>query len=174
MKNILYSIGLLIAVTSCQEPPFDPPKLPGLSDYDKLLIKDWQYQDLIIEGDTFNFPYSAFEPTDAFYPSAHVRFRTFSYLTDLSYEYIASYTRLGPKGTPNWQPNYGYWRFNANGDTLIHNGREPFSTKYRIIELTNNLLIREYERIVQETSYSLKWPIGDTVTYREILVPKIN
>ena len=72
----------------------------------------------------------------------------------------------------NFQPAYGTWDTNETGDSLIHNDLESFRTAYKIVELSETRFVREYERIVQQTSDPERWPVGDTLTYREIFVPK--
>jgi len=173
MRTSICLIFFLIFSGSCEQEPIPPNKVnAGFSDWDIMLIQEWQYQNLIIGGDTMNFPDFAFEPFVQPLDWAHVRFRTFKYSIDKSYEFIGLYgSFLGSEG-PNYQSIFGYWEFNEAGDTLIHNRLEPFRTDYAIIQLTSELLIREYQRIILASSDTIRWPLGSTVVYREVFVPK--
>ena len=54
----------------------------------------------------------------------------------------------------NYQPNFGFWDLEMNGDVLIHNKFIVYEKRYQIIELTEEIMIRKL--------------IGDRITYLEI------
>ncbi len=171
---------IFILVVACEQPPFSVLKEePGLTPEETLVGRDWRYRDLIIAGDTLNRIVVNFEPDPGFDDFQFIKFRWFRYMTNKTYEFRHDTQWLGltiggDDQSPNYQPAFGYWKVNDSGDTLIHNEWEASKTKYFIVHLSDTLFIREYERIVMETSDSLRWPLGDTVTYREVFVPKIN
>jgi hypothetical protein len=171
---------LILLVAGCEQEPPDPfkgdPKLPPI---EALVAKDWQYRDLMINGDTLNVIAFNFEPLQAVIETLHIRFRWFRYATNKTYEFNSDVPG-GPfsigsiyENSLNYQPGFGYWK--VNGDSLIHNEYDAsYRTAYYIVHISDTLFIREYERIVQLTSEPIKWPLGDTVVYREVFVPRIK
>lgn len=174
VKNIGNIFCILLVLVSCEQDPMvmEPEQPSSLEEY---LIGDWGYTVLIIGGDTLNFPDREMEPNNKEFVGDlfHIRWRWFRYLGDGTYEFrkdtgITAEIGIGE----NFQPPIGYWTISDSDQVLIHNDREFYAVSYNIILLNDTIMIREYERIVQESSDTLKWPIGSTVTYREILVSR--
>ena len=169
--RIIYILVLVTLNSACDQEGPSLPVYPGLTPEESLIARDWRYRDLMINGDTLNVIVSDFEPSGGIDDWLHVKFRWFRYATNKSYEFRGG-TIGGDAQSPNYQPTFGYWKVNEAGDSLIHNEYESYKTKYFIVHISDTLFIREYERIVMETSDSLKWPLGDTVVYREVFVPR--
>lgn len=170
MRYILLVISL-ISFTACEQESFVQPE-PVPITKELMLLGDWKYQSLIINGDTLYYPDVTFEPDieDGFL--YHIQWRWFRYSSDRTYEYrkeTGIVTSIG--AGKNYQPSFGYWILDESKNVLVHNERESYATSYAIIELNDTVMIREYERVIQESSDSIKWPVGDTVIYREILIP---
>lgn len=172
MKKLFYLLVLLIG---CEQAPMVELKEdPSLNEMERLVARDWQYQDLIVDNDTFNFIAGNFEPNLLVGVWGHVQYRWFSYDPDKTYEFNGDrFTpSIGSINSVNFQPNLGYWSISTNGDTLRHNEYEYYFTIYRVIELSDELFIREYERVVYASGDTIRYPVGDTITYKEILIPK--
>ncbi len=177
-KKVQITLIFLLLLSSCEQEPANFSQKSPLSPKEEMLNGDWQYDALVIEGDTFNIPDWDFEPFKPNYDLYNVKFRWFKYFGNGTYEYRAE---TGPGNLSlgeslNFQPTFGYWELSINEDRLIHNKGFDYVTHYKIIELTEEGFIREYQRIIQriDNLHSDKWGlgVGDTVVYREVFVPR--
>jgi len=170
----------LLLLACEQEPP-----IPEHHPMGEMPSGDWQYDALVIRGDTFNIVNWSFEPDNPGWELYNVKFRWFNYSSNGTYEFHWD-NKIPFNLSPdlvigdglNYQPYFGYWILSPNIDTLIHNEGFQYETQYKIIELTEERFIREYQRIIQRIDdlHSEKWGVmvGDTVVYREIFVPRIE
>jgi hypothetical protein len=181
MKRIIITLfALVLFGISCNQEPIVEPVKPDDSP-EALISRDWKYEVLIIDNDTLNIPDGNFEPFDHSFIGDlyHIRWRWFRYLPDGTYDFrkdTGIQTTLGgqSESDDNFQPTFGYWEVDPAGITMTHNIREKYIVEYKIVQLNEHIMIREYERIVQQSSDPLKWVIGDNVVYREVFVPKID
>lgn len=126
-------IGIYGCDESWQAEAIEPPE--------PITISDWQYQFVVFGGDTMRFV--AFgEPTlDEAEYQTEFPLQFLRYKADYSYELLSPVgRRLGRD--QNYQPNFGYWNVSQNGDTITHNKLMVYETKYYIIKLTEDSLIR--------------------------------
>lgn len=165
----------LLVYTSCEQPGFIGQETSDDA-LEQLIARDWQYEALLINGDTLNVLNLDFEPWQGSNDIQHVKFRWFKYHRNKTYEFRedTDFINFSLGENENYQPRYGAWSLNASGDSLIHNEHDSFAKHYAIIELNNSLFIREYTRIIQQVrpEDSLRWPIGSKAVYREVLTVK--
>ena len=176
MYTKFFRVALLMLLFSCEQAS---QVLPNVSD---PWLGSWQYEYLIIQGDTLNKILDDFEPGGAssnLEDVFHIRWKWFVYSADQTYEFrdnVGMWFSIGgySKNDLNYQPFFGTWRYDEFNKILTHNPGEPYKKSYRTINLTTNQWIREYERTITriDPSFSDKWgkEVGDTVTYREILI----
>ena len=135
-----------------------------------LLTRQWQFDALYVNGVALERVLEGFEPTRGFepYPGHFLMWYSFAYNSDHTYELRSDWERTSYGYEHNYQPEYGYWKIDEALQLLIHNPGMPYEKHYRILELTETSFIREYERVVYESSSHDLWKPGNTVTYREV------
>ena len=151
-KNIiLISLGFLL-ITSCDE-GLDPEKENQPNEPEFLLLKDWQYLYILMDGDTiYNFIREG-EPSLFIERSTNLQIRVLEYGDDHSYELntlnrgLLNQYAMGFE--ENYQPNYGFW--DLESDILTHNKTMQYETQYELLELSETTMRRRL--------------IGDRVTY---------
>ena len=170
MKNIGKSIYSLICLwfvfLSCDSSLKEPTTF---SMTEKLIMKEWQFTHLVINDDTVWHVGHGFEPYTQIIGNGWVPFYWFEYNADKTYEFRSDLRRVTLGDDLNFQPDYGYWNIDEGQKVLIHNKGLSYEKTYKIIDLQDTLFIREYDRVIQQSNDTTIWPIGETVTYREIL-----
>lgn len=166
IKKLILSISVTFLSISCDYSIEEEPKL---TEMESLILNKWQYDSILVNGVIVPRVGWAFEPNIP-RGGGWVPWFWFKYNIDKSYEFRSDVVfryHLGYK--ENYQPEYGYWQLDETQDLLIHNKGLATETTYRIIQLNDTLFIREYDRLVYESSNTILWPIGEMATYREFL-----
>jgi len=182
IKHMKYLWLLLIcAFFSCEEDPGIIPSDSLMTPLEKFVNKEWSFEYIIVESDSFIQIHLDMEPLKTDVIDERLNLRYMNYDEDFSYEFRLEpgvFAELSLGRDQNYQPDLGYWEILENGleINLIHNVQQFYEVQYKVIELSEERMVRQYERIVQEMDEvdSLKWSIGDTITYTEVLIPRIN
>ena len=157
---------LLIFAIACEDELEDQN---NLSTTEKLIVQNnWQLDTLFVNNKRVFRVSTGFELASGQVTSWAGWF-WYNYNTDLSYDFRSDGFRTSLGYEENFQPEYGYWDVDEQQNLLIHNRGLNYETHYRIIELNDTLFIREYDRIIYESSDTVAWPIGSTAIYREHL-----
>jgi len=144
MKKLITATSvflLLMNFCSCDE-GLTPPTFDFSNPKERLLLRDWAYDYILMGVDTVRIlsakgePQSAgiFEAIDQYY---------MRYEKNHSY-----YFKAGLGGRPdrqygageNYQPNFGYWYLSEEGNILIHNKLQTYEKRFEILELTDKSL----------------------------------
>ena len=163
--NIL--IGIFVISTACDSEVDD---VNLTSDVEQLVVKNnWQFAYIEVNGQIIPRVSTEFDPAST---GGWIPWFWFSYSEDLSYEFRASNrsSRFYSYGSGvNFQPAFGFWELIEEQNLLIHNKGLPYEKSYRIIQLNDTLFIREYDRMVNSSHDTVKWPVGEIAVYREVL-----
>ena len=167
LKNSL--IGIFIICIACDSPDEDSNLV---SDTELLITKtNWRFIEIEVNGQSIPGVSIEFDPANG---GGYIGWFWFSYNADLSYEFRVTPNALNSRffnygEGVNFQPAFGFWELIEEQNLLIHNKGFPYEKSYRIIELNDTLFIREYERMVNSSPDTVKWPIGEIAVYREVL-----
>jgi len=161
---------LIMNFCSCDE-GLEPPTFEFSNPKEKLLMRDWTY-DYILMGDSTVTALSAKgEPQTTGILEA-VESCYMRYEKNHSYYFkVESFGLVGRDyGTgENYQPDFGYWYLSEDGNILIHNKLQTYEKRYEILELTDKSL--KIKLIGDRTSI---WSNGDKVVLDTINGPWIE
>lgn len=180
-------VALLLWLTSCiEEPQNTPDPIDALTDMEEKLVGNWVYDHILIESisNPEFFPPIHNHTTNRLEPrfsdlngNGGEGARLFRRLVEYDKEKIYQLQwlnrgeyELGTEGDPNWQPNFGYWKINESneGVFLVHNNASPYETRYRIIGVDENKLVRQSVRYMSEAGHIHE--IGDSVLFTETFI----
>ena len=144
MKNFKVAIlvfALVANFCSCDE-SLAPPVSEIVTPKEKLLLKDWTYDYILMGSDTIRAMSATGEPqTTGIFEALDQYFM--HYEKNHSYYFKGEVGGLAEReyGTgENYQPNYGYWYLSDDGSTLVHNKLQTYERQYEIMELTDQSL----------------------------------
>ena len=173
LKSLAINALLICFLSACEKdeeivPSTNPSPLIGL----------WQYSVIDVDGYSFSLASNTLEPgenKDALGGErAELARRYIKYFEDGTYQLQwadrGDYN-LGTVGDLNWQPSFGYYQLNENGDSLLHNKGLPYETLY-ILSFDGSQMIRTSQRYMSENSsqYSNfnRWRRGNIVEFTEV------
>jgi len=147
----IFVIFVLVGFTSCDLSGKVEMPSTKLTDSEKDLVKKWQFDYILWNGDTITTLTRGGEPyTDPNSPIPdpfiEIEYRYMDYKPDHTYQLRLSSgleAHLG-KGE-NYQPNFGFWdlKDTLNTHVLIHNKTIGYEVRYLIIELTEERMERQ-------------------------------
>jgi hypothetical protein len=141
IKAATFVFFLVMNFSSCDE-GLTPPAFEFSNAKEKLLIRDWTYDYILMGSDTIRALTAKGEPqtTGIFEAVDHSYMR---YEKNHSYyfktETIGLFGREYGTGA-NYQPNFGYWHLSEEGNILIHNKLQTYEKRFEILELTEKSL----------------------------------
>jgi hypothetical protein len=140
IKTATIVFFLVMNFCSCDE-GLTPPTFEFSNPKEKLLIRDWTYDYILMGSDTVRALSANGEPqtTGIFEAVAHYYMR---YEKNHSYYFKEEGGILSREyGTgENYQPKFGYWYLSEDGNILIHNKLQTYEKRYEILELTDKSL----------------------------------
>jgi hypothetical protein len=168
MKSLVkILISTLVIIAACDS---EVDYVDLTSDMEKLITKNnWVFYRIEVNGQISPRVSIEFEPATR---GGWIPWFWFSYNQDLSYEFRASNrsSRNYSYGAgDSFQPAFGFWELIEEQNLLIHNKGMPYEKPYTIVQLNDTVFIREYERIINSSPDTVKWPIGEVAVYREFL-----
>lgn len=144
MKNFKAAIIVFSLVTnfcSCDEALTPPASKPATS-MEKMLLKDWTYDYILMGSDTIKALSADGEPqTTGIFEAVDQYY--IRYEKNHSYYFKQEAGGLAEReyGTrENYQPDFGYWYLPEDGHILIHNKLQTYEKQYEILELTDKSL----------------------------------
>jgi len=183
MKSQYETRAILIFFTmtflACDE-ELIPPAFDTTTPKEKLLLRDWSYDYILMGTDTILALTDKGEPqTTGVFEAVEQHY--LRYEEDHSYHFR---WEDGEEGGPptqreygvedNYQPNFGYWHLSENGETLIHNKLQTYEKRYEIVELTDKSFRRKL--VGDRTSFLTNGSgvVLDTITgsWIEVFVPR--
>ena len=164
-------MGFLACDEELIPPAFDttPPK-------EKLLLRDWSYDYILMGTDTILALTDKGEPQTVGVRDA-IYLRYMRYEEDHSYQSRwedFAYDQLEYGVGDNYQPNLGYWHLTENEDTLIHNKLQTYEKRYEILELTDKSFRRKLVGVRESFLADGEGDVLDTITgpWIEVFVPR--
>ncbi len=133
------------------------------------LHNNWQFNFIRIDDEWHSFVNEDFEPP--LFDELWIGWYWVEYNEDNFYDFRTDLLPTEYGTNENYQPGYGTYQYFPEEMLLIHNPGMPYEVSYNIIELSDTMFIREYERIIQVENFD-SIPIGTSVTYREVLIPR--
>lgn len=175
IKNHIKSIFLVLTFIACNE-ELDPPAFDFTSPKEKLLIREWTYDYILLGTDTVRALTFEGEPqTTGIFEALDQYYRRYD--EDHIYEFRweeRSFSQREYGINDNYQPNLGYWHLSETEETLIHNKLTNYEKKFEILELTENSL--KLKLVGDRTSFLTNGDgvVLDTITgsWVEVFVPK--
>lgn len=173
----IYSLAILIISCSSELVP-NPNDTGSLSEPESMLVGTWQYETISVSDEKYDYADEFNEPgflRSTLGSRADITRRRIRFSREKTYQVIwldrGNY-QLGTEGDPNWQPNFGYWDYNEETDSLYHNPGLYYQVAYKI---TNNglHLTRITQRHMssnQSSAFNRFWNKGDTVVFTEQFV----
>lgn len=148
---LLLTLCSLFGLFSCDEKLVIPE---AIDENEQLLIREWQYSYILMDGDTIRYLATNGEPTIGIEAWSPIALRYLIYKDDHSYELRSlgpSFLSLGYE--ESYQPNYGFWDIDESGSpaVLIHNQTIVYEVRYELLQLDETNMIRKQ--------------IGDRITY---------
>lgn len=189
LKTTTILILLAIGFLACDE-ELAPPAFDTTTAKEKLLLRDWTYEYILIDPVTIVTPTDTFvvdtvralttggEPQTTSFRDA-IELRYMRYEKDHSYQsgwedLVSKQLEYGVGD--NYQPNFGYWHLTESEDTLIHNKLQTYEKRYEILELTENSFKRKLvgDRTSLISDGDRRNPPLDTITgtWIEVFVPR--
>jgi hypothetical protein len=146
--SIIVIIGCDESIEIAEDLNLDPNK--------KLLVRDWRYDYILMDGDTIRDTGVNGEPWAVEGRDSQIELQFLRYLPNHSYELLYGLPEITDRvlgSGVNYQPNFGFWDMerDANSLTLVHNKTIEYEKKYEILELSEDIMRRKL--------------VGDRVTY---------
>jgi len=113
---------------------------------ESLLVGDWQYQYILMDGDTMRNLHIVGEPALGRELDTPISLRYLHYQEDNSYELRSiNANNFGFGYGESYQPNYGFWDLEGSGSpmVLIHNKTISYEVRYEILQLTDEIMVRK-------------------------------
>lgn len=156
-----------------------PPTFDTTTAKEKLLLKDWTYDYILMGTDTVKNLTTNGEPqTTGIFEAVELRYLRYEedHSYQLRWEESVGSTALIYGVDDNYQPNLGYWYLSENGEMLIHNKLQTYEKQYEILELTENSFRRKL--VGNRTSFLTngQQKVLETITasWTEVFVPRGN
>ncbi len=183
MKSQYKTRAILIFFTmtflACDE-ELIPPAFDTTTSKEKLLLRDWSYDYILMGTDTILAMTNKGEPQTVGVRDA-INLRYMRYEEDHSYQsrwedfVDAPFEDQPEYGVgDNYQPNFGYWHLSENGETLIHNKLQTYEKRYEIVELTDKSFRRKLVGVRESFLTNGEGDVLDTITgpWIEVFVPR--
>lgn len=179
--KILSLIAASALLNSCNNNTVEPQGSPDadLSDFEKSMTSTWKYLQIETEGVIYKHADRYLEPGGQGLVSTQGKRteldrRRINYSSDKTYQLLwvdrGNY-ELGAANEPNWQPNFGFWYYYPETDSVIHNYGLHYQIKYKIT-VDGNLLTRKSIRYMSSENspangLNRPWQKGDRVEFVE-------
>jgi hypothetical protein len=156
-NKILIACLALMITLSCE--PDDPPQVESYPENKSEMVGTWRYDSVMINTVYFQNADSRMIPGYDITGMGGLRSqldrRMINYLPNGNYQLIwddrGDY-QLGVEDKDSWQPDFGYWTYDATNMTLQHNSSMSYEQDYTILMINDNLMVRKYFRRMSQSS----------------------